>query len=166
MCLTKIAGMCIAAQLTAGGTYNTPQMGYNETLYNPSTQKEIKIDTRHLYKDEQTNFYLNGSVYIGDTTRINLGYNSGIDTQKFDVGQTYSIGIDKLFNITKNTDIILSAATKIGGDVRHTVCTDSTNAEFNCMNPLSPNNAREELASITPDNDQHYNAGIKLRYSF
>ena len=165
MCLTKIAGMCIAAQLTAGGTYNTPEMGYNETLYTPAG-KEIKVDTRHLYKDEQTNFYLNGSVYVGDSTRINLGYNSGIDTQKFDVGQTYTVGIDKLFNIAENTDVILSASTKFGGKVRHTVCTDSTNAEFNCMNPFSPNNAREELNSITPENEQQYSTGIKLRYSF
>ena len=161
MCV-KIFGMCLmAAQLTSVGTYDTPEMGYHEELLDG----QIVIDTRDLYEDEQTNFYVSGDLYFEDT-RVSLGYNSGVDTAKFDVSKTYSIGIDHRVDITNNLDVILSGSTSIGGDVRHSVCTDSRGLEFNCLNPLSPANAREELASITPESNTPYALGIKVRYRF
>ena len=164
MCV-KILGMClIAAQLTSVGTYDAPEMGYVKELYN-TRGETYTIDTRNLYEDEQTNFYVGGDLYFEDT-RLSLGYNSGVDTAKFDISKTYTIGIDHRVDITDNLDVILSGSTAIGGEVRHTVCQDSRGYEFNCLNPLSPNPAREELASITPDNKQPYTLGVKFRYRF
>ena len=164
MCV-KILGMClVAAQLTSVGTYDAPEMGFVKEVYD-TQGNPVMIDTRNLYEDEQTNFYVGGDLYFEDT-RVSLGYNSGIDTAKYDVGKSYSIGIDHRVDITDNLDVILSGSTSIGGDVRHSVCTDSRGLEFNCLNPLSPANAREELASITPESNTPYALGIKVRYRF
>ena len=166
MCLTKIAGVCVlAAQITHGGTYSTPEMGFEAELINANTHEVTTISTKHLYEDEQTNFYVGGSLYL-ENTRLSLGYNSGIDTAKFDVSKAYTIGIDQVFGVTDKLDVILSGSTTIGGEARHTVCTDQRGLEFNCLNPLSPKNARQELDEMTPEHKTPYNLGVKLRYKF
>ena len=153
MCLTKIAGMCVSALLTNGGFMNVDL---------PKTTQDYNGKTHNIerfYTPESRPFNIGGVIAV-DNTIIQLNYNSGIDAKKLDVNSSTDIQVTQRFNITDNVSIDTTIGTTIGGEVRHTACTDSVGAQYFCGNltPWSEFN--------TEDHDQPYNGSIKINYRF
>ena len=140
----------VGARVTDGGTYNSnlPSVAYS--------YDGVARDISRFYQDEQTNFYIKGHVTFDTGTRVFLGYNSGIDTAKFDVSKSYNIGIAQIIQ----SNWIVSANATIGGKQRHTICIDKYNRNYYCGDLTAWSDFKE------PKHEIPYSASIKYVHRF
>ena len=119
--------------------------------------KERSIEKFYTHESKPFNV---GGLLAFDNTLINIQYNSGIDTDKLDVNQSATINVKQRFNITDNVSIDAVVGTTIGGEVRHTPCTDSIGREYYCGNLTAWSDFEAE------DHKQPYNGSLTLNYRF
>ena len=148
--------VCIlAAQLTAGDVgYSN---GMPDVAYSYDNQPR---DISRFYQDEQTNFYAEGYVILDTRTRIRIGYDHGIDTQKYDVSKAYTIGVDQAIRIDDNSDWLISGTTTFGGEQRHIPCVDSEGVNYYCGNLTLWSTFKE------PEYEQPYEVRITFVHRF
>ena len=163
MSCVMIAGACLmnAALLHLDAGYNnpyTPDENINKIF-------DIEVLTPlpdHFYRDEQTNWNAQVGLFFRGGTFVRLGYDHGIDTKKFDIAKRYDIEIKQKLNLSPNSSIVIGAGTSVGGDVRHTNCTNEYSDErtsFFCEN-------YKHDASEFNRNSQRYNLSLKYSYKF
>ena len=145
--------MCVSALLTNGGFMNVdlPKTAHS--------YDGVKRNVERFYTPESKPFNVGGVIAL-DNTIIQLNYNSGIDAEKLDVNSSTDIQVTQRFNITDNVSIDTTIGTTIGGEVRHTACTDSVGSKYFCGNLTAWSDFEAE------DHKQPYNGSIKLNYRF
>ena len=118
-----------------------------------------KHDISRFYDDQQTNLNIHGVAILDSGTRIRIGYDNGIQTQKYYKDDSYTVGVDQLIRMGQHS-IALSGTYKFEGKDTHVSCKDRYDREFVCTN-LSPWSER----SFQEPKDQ-YKVGIKYSYRF
>ena len=153
MCLTKIAGICVSAFLTNGGFMNVD-------LPKTAGSYDGKVRSIERFYTPESRPYNIGGAIILDSTLIKVNYNSGIDTEKLDINSSANIQVTQRVKLTDNVSIDATIGTTIGGEVRHTACTDSIGREYFCgsLTAWSDFDAGKH--------EQPYNGSLKINYRF
>ena len=152
MCI-KILGTCAIIALTNGGTMNVD-------LPKTALSYDGKARSVERFYTPETRPFNIGGVIAFDNTLINLQYNNGIDTEKLDINQSGNISVTQRFNITENVSIDATVGTTIGGEVRHTKCTDSIGKEYYCGNLTAWSDFKESKT------EQYRMGKLQLNYRF
>ena len=98
-----------------------------ETLsyYEPYLGEFTEVyDVEHLFTPEDTPYSVAGTIITRDNLKIDIGYNSGVDTAKYDITPGYTVGITKYMS-TGDRDqhgFLLGASTTFGGVQKHSPC--------------------------------------------
>ena len=153
MCLTKIMGVCVSAFLTNGGFMNVD-------LPKTAGSYDGKVRSIERFYTHESKPYNIGGLIALDNTVINIQYNSGVDTEKLDINQSAKIHVTQRFNITENLSLDATIGTSIGGEVRHTACTDSVGREYYCGTLTA-------WSDFKPEDQKQYKMGkLQLKYRF
>ena len=171
MCV-KILGVCLlAAQITGVDINQNTNLGVSY-----EGAQGGSYSTSHLYEDEQVNVSANGYLILDTDTRLDLGFSNGIDTAKYDVSKSYTVGVTQYFQLmdTKpgqlegtGLGLVLSGSTTFGGKERHTACTGETasgdtSSNFYCLDPAGLGFDQIKF----DDYEQPYSVGARLTYRF
>ena len=124
-------GACIiAAKLSSGGTYveSTPTLSVDAA--------NVTHDISRFYQVEGYQFNIGGYLILDTDTRIDLGYDNGLKSQKRNRSKALTVGATQLVFIDNNSHIIFGASTKLGERTIETSCTDDSgmNKQFFCDN--------------------------------
>jgi hypothetical protein len=124
-------GACVvASQILGGGTYTeqTPTVSIDTA--------DVAHDISHFYKIENKQFNVNGYLILDSDTRIDLGYDNGLQSQKRTRSKALAISVTQLAFIDNDSHIIFGASTKLGGRTIETSCTDDSgmDKQFFCDN--------------------------------
>jgi len=114
-----------------------------------------------FYKSESPTYSASGDLYLNTNTKVSLGYHSGLDTKKLDVGSTKSIQVSQFKKFTDRLSVIFSAGIRDNGKIDHKPCIDTLNRKYYCGNLTAWSDFKPEEKS-----DVDYNVGIKLTYKF
>jgi len=148
-----ILGACIlTAQMSSGGTYkeSTPMTAIDTA--------NVTHNISHFYTIENRQFNMNGYLILDTDTRIDLGYDNGLKSQKRARSKALTIGVTQLAFIDEDSHIIFGASTKLGGKTTETSCTDDSgmNKQFFCDN----------LATLQPFTQPEYIRNTKVSINY
>lgn len=129
--MSCIFGACIiATQILSGGTYveNTPTLSIDTA--------NIAHDISQFYQVENRQFDMNGYLILDTDTRIDLGYDNGLKSQKRTRSRALIVGITQLSFIDNDSHITFGMSTKLGGKTTDVACTDDSgmDKQFFCDN--------------------------------
>ena len=126
-----ILNACVlTAELVSGGTYT------ENTAKTATDNANVTHDIAHFYKVNNKQFNLNGYLILDTNTRIDLGYDNGLKSQKRVRTKSLNVSIKQLLGINNNSYLMLAATTQLGGVTKNKSCTDSSglNKQFYCDN--------------------------------
>lgn len=149
MCVLNIGIACImSAQLT------TLDVGYNNTLDKTAYSYDGEArDISKFYTDKQTNFNIGGYINIDRDKEIEFYYDNGINTDKYNKGDTISLSYSQSFD-----DLTLTLHGTTYGDENHTPCYDTFDREYYCSTLTAYNEDINEK--------NNYNIGITINHKF
>jgi len=151
--MSCVFGACIiAAQLLNGGTYieNTPALSTDTA--------NVTHDISRFYKVENQQFNINGYLILDTDTRIDLGYDNGLKSQKRTRSKSLTVGITQLSFIDNDTHISFGISTKLGGETTDVACTDDSGMDkkFFCDN----------LSTLQPFTQSEYIRNTKVSINY
>lgn len=152
-----IFGACVATiNLVSGGSY---------VEKTPSAVVDLANRTHnisHFYEIQNHQFNLNGYLILDTETRIDLGYDNGLKSQKRTRSKALSIGMTQLSHLDDSVFLTYGLSTKLGGKVTNIPCTDEGSVKrfFYCDN-LATLEPFEQAKHITP-----YKATINYIHKF
>lgn len=114
-------GVCVTAiQMLSGGTYteNTPKLATDTA--------NIIHNISHFYKVNNQQFNMNGYMILDTNTRIDIGYNNGLKSQKRTRSKALTVGITQLIAIDNNSHFTFGMSTKLGGRTTEIACSDDS----------------------------------------
>ena len=132
-----LLGVCVlAAQITSGGIYHekTP----TEVTYDRYTDNTYAVYETHtqdisdMYKPKNIQFRVRGYVILDTDTRIDLGYDNGLKSEKYFREESLTVGITQLKVINEDTRITFGISTRFGGRRVDTYCLDDANVRRVC----------------------------------
>lgn len=152
-----ILGACLASfNLVSGGSYveKTPSIAVD------TANKSHNIT--HFYEPKNHQFNLNGYLILDTETRVDLGYDNGLKSQKRLRSKALSVGITQLSSISENGFLTYGLSTKLGGKVTDIPCRDEGSIErlFYCDN-LTTLKPFEQSKQTSP-----YKVSLKYIYQF
>ena len=156
MCLL-VKACVVAAQLTHGGLYSIE----NQLPKVAESYDGVKRDVSRFYEEKNQPFYVGGFVILDTNTRINLTFNSGVDTDKLDIGKSVKVGIKQYERLDENWSIVYGGGVTLGGDVEHSPCKDSYSRSYYCGNLTSWSDFGGNQSNSMP-----YEVSVKLKYTF
>ncbi len=161
-CLFEIC--VVAVQVLGGGTYmeKTPTISVDTA--------NVKHNISHFYEADNHQFNMNGYLILDTDTRIDLGYDNGLKSQKRNRSKALTIGLTQLAFIDNDSHITFGLSTKLGGKITETSCTDDSgmNKQFFCDNlatlqPFTqPEYSRNTKVSINYEHKFNWPFGIKI----
>ena len=142
----------VAAQVSSGGTYaeSTPTLSIDTA--------NIAHDITRFYKVENYQFNMGGYLILDTDTRVDLGYDNGLKSQKRNRSKALTVGITQLAFIDSDSHITFGLSTKLGGKITETACTDDSgmNKQFFCDN----------LATLQAFKQHEYSRNIKVSINY
>ena len=69
---------------------------------------------------------MNGYLILDSDTRIDLGYDNGLKSQKRTRSRALAVGVTQLTFIDEDSHITFGVSTKLGGKTTETSCTDDS----------------------------------------
>lgn len=159
-CLLKVC--VLAATITHGGSYSIEDELPKEASSYCGVTGECSdtFDVSRFYKEKNHPFNLGGTVLLDTGTRFDITYDSGVDTEKLDVGQAVTIGVKQYHRLNENWSLEYGGGTRLGGKVTHTPCFDDLDRAYFCGNLTS----WEEFQA--PKYEMPWNVSAKLTYNF
>lgn len=141
-----------AIQLTALSIGGPPVHQSMATSYDG-----VRRDISRFYRPESVNVDIGLRVRPRRDTVLDLRLNSGQDTLKYDARPSLKLGLQRRLTIAKGHALWVSGAAKLGGDVRHTPCTDAYGRQYHCASLTA-------WSDFTPPSAE--NMAVKLRYAW
>ena len=120
----------------------------------------VERDISKFYEDKQTNLYVDGYIILDTKTKVNIGFDNGIKTNKFKQSNTYKIGVTQAIDITPNSYITIGGSTAFGGNISETPCKDDYDREYYCGNLTAWTDYERQ------ENEQNYNSNITYTWRF
>jgi hypothetical protein len=113
---------------------------------------------------------MNGYLILDTDTRIDLGYDNGLKSQKRLRSKALTIGITQLSFIDNDSHIIFGVSTKLGGKTTETSCTDDSgmDKQFFCDNLATlqpfeqPMSSKNTKVSINYEHKFNWPFGVKI----
>ena len=128
-----LSACIISANIINGGSYTekTPIVSVDNA--------NIIHNIAHFYKIQNNQFNINGYLIFDTNTRLDLGYDNGLNSEKRNRKKALSIGLTQLNFMNDNEILTYGASVKIGGKVTDTPCRDESGMErlFHCDNLAS-----------------------------
>jgi len=150
-------GICIlAARLTSLDVSTNNNL---PTIAHSYDGKARSIE--RFYKNESPTFQASGDVYLNTNTKVSLGYHSGLNTKKLDMGSTKSVQVSQFKKLTENLSVVYTAGIRDNGEISHSPCIDTLKRKYYCGNLTAWSDFKPEER-----NDMDYNVGIKFTYKF
>ena len=151
--MSCLLGACvIAAQISSGGTYTeqTPTMATDTA--------NVTHNISHFYKVENQQFNVDGYVILDIDTRIDLGYDNGLKSQKRTRSKALTVGVTKLVFIGDDSHLTFGASTKLGGRITDIACKDDSgmDKQFFCDN----------LATVQPFEQPKHDVNTKVSINY
>ncbi len=146
-------GACVvASQILGGGTYTeqTPTISIDAA--------NVVHDVSRFYKVKNQQFNLNGYFILDTDTRIDLGYDNGLNSEKRTRSKALTVGVTQLVFIGNDSHLTFGASTKLGGRAVDISCTDDSgmDKQFFCDN----------LATIQPFEQKKHDRGTKVSINY
>ncbi len=151
--MSCLFGACaIAMQISSGNSYS------EITPVSAKDTANVVHDIADFYKIQNQQFKLSGYIILDTDTRIDLGYDNGLESQKRDRSKALSIGITQLSFIDSDSHITYGISTKLGGKITETYCTDDSGMDkkFFCDN----------LTSLQPFSQPEYSRNTKISINY
>ena len=127
-CLLEVC--VVTMQILGGGTY-TEQV---PTISIDSAN--IKHNISHFYEVDNQQFNVDGYLILDTNTRVDIGYDNGLKSQKRIRSRALTVGIRQLAFIDGDSHIVFGVSTKLGGRTTEIACTDDSgmDKQFFCDN--------------------------------
>ena len=153
MCMTMIKGLCVAAALTGGGTYDmpTPEKAY---AYDGKAR-----DVSHFYEATNEQFKVGLGVLV-ENTLVNINYDNGYNSEKLSIHDSTTIHVTQRVDLDDRWSLSLTAGTTIGGGQEHTPCTDKFDRKYYCGSLTSWSDFQ------APERDQYMMGRVQVKYKF
>ena len=157
----NILGTCIVAMgLTHLDIDEKRPLQESLTYYEPYTgQYTSTFDVAPLFTPESKPWSIGGTFILDNGSKIDLGYQSAINTEKLDISQGLTVGITKSYDvdIDKKHGVILGASTTFGRKESHTPCyadyiVDGLSSQHACVQGLPDWNTHKFQAHTQPVN--------------
>jgi hypothetical protein len=151
--MSCLLGACIvSAQLLSGGMYT------EQTQNKAIDAANVTHNISHFYEVENQQFKVDGYLILDTGTRIDIGYDNGLESQKRTRSQALTLGITQLNFIDNDSYIAVGVSTKLGGRVTEIPCTDDSgmNRQFFCDN----------LATLQPFSQPKYVKSTKVSIKY
>ena len=151
MCMTTIKGICVAAALTGGGTYDipTPEIAY---AYDGEAR-----DVSHFYEPTNEQFKIGLGVLVEDTL-IHVNYDNGLNSEKLSINESAIIHVTQKVKLDDKLSLSFTAGASFGGEQKHTACSDKFGREYYCGSLTA-------WSDFQPAEQDRYTTGsIKLSY--
>ncbi len=153
----------VVVRILDGGTY------VEQTPTTVIDTANITYNISHFYKVENQQFNINGYLILDTDTRIDLGYDNGLKSQKRTRSKALTVGVTQLAFIDSNSHITFGLSTKLGGKTTETSCTDDSgmNKQFFCdnlatMQPFAqPKHSKNTKISINYEHKFNWPFGVK-----
>jgi len=149
------AACLIAARLTSLEV--TTDNGLPTTAY--SYDGEAR-DISMFYDNQEAIVSATGSLYFDTNTKVDLGYNTGIVTNKLEITDTFQLGVTQLFSLDEQSSIAVGASAAFGGKQVHKPCLDSYQREYYCGNLTAWSDFKE------PTHENPYSLSVRYSYKF
>ena len=91
-----------------------------------------EYDVSKFYKSRRPQFYGSGHLLFDSQTKIQIGFDNGLNTEKMKRSRRYDVMVTQLFDMTDNSYFSLSVSKSFGGNTKHTPCRDSYSREYYC----------------------------------
>ena len=141
-------------------------LSYYEPILDAYTET---YDVQELFTPENTPYSVAGTIITRDNVKIDVGYSSGINTDKLDITSGYTLGVTKYMS-TGDRDqhgFLIGASTTFGGKYKHSPCVASyaideiDQTEHACVDglPLWEDHAFDK-------HEQPYNVTFRYTYRF
>ena len=126
-----LLGACIiSANIIDGGSYTekTPIVSVDNA--------NIIHNISHFYKVNNNQFNIDGYLIFDTNTRLDFGYDNGLNSEKRNRKKALSLGLTQLNFISDDEILTYGASVKIGGKVTDIPCRDESGMErlFHCDN--------------------------------
>jgi len=148
-------GTCVVAvQVLSGGTYTeqTPKIATDIA--------NVTHNISHFYEVDNQQFNVDGYLILDTNTRVDIGYDNGLKSQKRTRSRALTVGITQLALIDDDSHITFGISTKLGGKTTETACTDDSgmDKQFFCDN----------LATLQPFKQPEYrkNTRVSVNYEY
>jgi hypothetical protein len=151
--MTCLFEVCvIVAQVSGGGTYieKTPTTSVDTA--------NITHNISHFYEVDNQQFNVDGYLILDTNTRVDIGYDNGLKSQKRARSRALTIGITQLAFIDDDSHITFGISTKLGGKTTEVACTDDSgmDKQFFCDN----------LATLQPFSQPEYSRNTKVSINY
>ena len=115
-------------------------------------------DVSRFHQDEQINFNIGGHIILDSNTRINVGYDNGIDTPKYDRKKSYTLGVTQVFDLGDQQYLSVGGTYTYGGQVRETPCHDADGVRYHC--------GTAGLWSLHKTEEHKVPVSVSIRYTY
>ena len=151
MCMTTIKGLCVAAALTGGGTYDlpTPEIAYS---YNGEA-----TDVSRFYEEDNQQFTVGLGILV-ENTLVHINYDNGFNSEKLSINESAVIHVTQNVELDDKWSLSLTAGASFGGEQKHSACTDSLGREYYCGDLTAWSDFQ------APEQDRYTTGSIKLSY--
>ena len=152
-----IGAACLLSLKLTGGDFL-----YNHKL--PHTAKSydgVSRDISKFYKEERTPINFQGYAVLNTNTKINFGFDNGIQTPKYTKDRTFVVGVNQYIKLNDDWKVNLTSNVKWGGHQKHEPCVDSYKREYYCATLTAWSDFKEPER-----NETSYNVGIRFSRKF